>query len=209
LFAEQVSSPVSAAVDVSNAVAGSLVDFAHWLGQPQTYVPIAPEIAAGEPSFPMGPALEETTDPNAFRDWRPVSHLEAAADVASVVGVIAPAARVVAEDAQIGGAVVRFRTFTALKRYLGSPGPGYQWHHIVEQTPDNLRAFGPEALHSTSNVVAVPTSVHIGKDSISAYYSSKPAFAKGMTVREWLSRQSFQAQRAFGIKTLKRYGQWR
>jgi hypothetical protein len=203
LFAEQSDSPVSTVVDVSNAVAGSLVDFAHWLGQPQTYVPIAPEIAAGEPAFPVGPALEETTDPHALRDWRPVSHLEAAADVVSVVGVIAPAARVVAEDTEIGGEVARFGSFAEFKQHVGSPGAGNHWHHIVEQTPGNLEAFGPEALHNTRNVVAVPKSVHVGRGSISAYYSSKRPFTNGRTVRQWLAPKSFQAQRRFGIRTLR------
>jgi hypothetical protein len=188
-------------------VAGSLVDFAHWLGEPQTYVPIAPEIAAGEPGFPMGPALEATTDPHAFRDWRPVSHLEAAADVASAVGELAPAARLLAGEAEVGGEVVRFSSAAKLKRYLGSPGPGNEWHHVVEQTPKNLKRFGAQAIHRTDNVVAIPKSVHRGKDSVSAYYSSNQPFTKGRTVRRWLSTQSFRAQRQFGIRTLKDFGQ--
>jgi hypothetical protein len=79
----------------------------------------------------------------------------------------------------------------------------------VEQTPANLRRLGPEAIHSTDNVVRVPTSVHLGKNSISAYYSSITPFTKGQTVRQWLSTQSFEAQREFGIATLKRFKQWK
>jgi hypothetical protein len=193
---------VGTLVDVSNSVASTLVHAANWLQQPATYVPIAPEIAAGEAGFPMGAAAEETTDPNAFRDERPVSNLEVAADAVGIAGAIVPAARVIAEASE-AAPVMRFSTLSRLKQYLGPAGNGYQWHHIVEQTPGN------QAIHSTDNVIRIPTSVHIGKGSISADYSSKPAILNGLTVRQWLSTQSFQAQRDYGIRMLKRYGQWK
>ena len=63
-----------------------------WLLQPGSYDPIKPEIAAGEPSIP-GAALEETTDPNAFEAWRPVSHLETMGNFLGVAGALAPVAR--------------------------------------------------------------------------------------------------------------------
>jgi hypothetical protein len=201
--------PVATLVDVSNSVASTLVHAANWLQQPATYVPIAPEIAAGEAGFPMGAAVEETTDPNAFRDWRPVSNLEIGADAASAVSIVAPAARVVAEETDWTGRVMRFNSFAELKQYLGSPGPGNQWHHIVEQTPKNLRTFGAQEIQSTDNVIAVPKSVHVGKNSISALYSSKPDYTKGLTVRRWLSTQSFLAQRQFGVRILKSRRQWK
>jgi hypothetical protein len=47
------------------------------------------------------------------------------------------------------------------------------WHHIVEQTAGNIGRFGQGAIHSVENLVQVPRELHIGKDSISAYYSSK------------------------------------
>jgi hypothetical protein len=202
--------PVSSFVDFSNTVASRIVDAARWLQQPAGEVPIAPEIAAGEPGFPMGAALEETTDPNALRDRRPVSHLEVGLDALGVAGAVVPGVRAVAEGAEAAGEVKRFASIYALRRYLGPAGKGYQWHHIVEQTPKNLETFGAEAIHSTDNVVRVPTSVHVGKNSISAFYSSsKQRFTDGRTVREWLSTQSFAAQRRFGIKTLRRFGQWK
>ncbi len=199
---------MAALVDASNSVASTLVDAANLAQQTATHVPILPEIASGEPGFPMGAAWEETTDPNAFREWRPVSNLEVAADAVGVVGAVVPAARAIAEAPE-AAAVMRFSSAYRLKRYLGSAGEGYQWHHIVEQTPGNLKRFGPEAIHSTDNVVAVPKSIHVGKNSISALYSSKPRFTHGVTVRRWLSKQPFRAQRQFGIKTLKSRGQWK
>ncbi|MBN8468118.1 hypothetical protein JYJ95_16475 [Corallococcus exiguus] len=96
-------------------------------------------------------------------------------------------------------------SFSALKRARGPAGPGKQWHHIVEQTDGNVQRFGPQALHNTENVIALDESVH---HQISRYYSSKDPFTTGgqMTVRQWLSSQSLQAQRDFGMMILMRYG---
>jgi hypothetical protein len=99
-----------------------------------------------------------------------------------------------------------FNSFTALKRFLGSPGAGNQWHHIVEQTPGNLKLFGADVIQNTNNIVALPSSVHIGRGSISAYYSSAQRFTNGQTVRQWLSTQTLQEQRQFGVQTLKEFG---
>ena len=63
------ANPVAALVDVSNSVASTLVDAANLAQQTATHVPILPEIASGEPGFPMGAAWEETTDLNLFREW--------------------------------------------------------------------------------------------------------------------------------------------
>jgi len=95
-------------------------------------------------------------------------------------------------------------SFSGLKSALGSAGKGKQWHHIIEQTPGNVERFGPHALHNTENVIAIDEGIH---RKISAYYSSKdPRFTGGQTVRQWLSGQSFQAQRKFGLTVLQGYG---
>jgi uncharacterized protein RhaS with RHS repeats len=94
-----------------------------------------------------------------------------------------------------------YRSFSALKRALGSPGAGNQWHHVVEQS--QVGKFGASAIHNVDNVVAVPTSVH---QQISAYYSSKFPFTGGKTVRQWLSGQSFDQQRDFGLQVLRDFG---
>jgi hypothetical protein len=95
-------------------------------------------------------------------------------------------------------------SFSGLKNALGSAGQGKQWHHIVEQTEGNIQRFGPHALHNTENVIAIDEGIH---RRISAYYSSKDArFSGRQTVRQWLSGQSLQAQREFGLKVLQDYG---
>ena len=60
-----------------------------------------------------------------------------------------------------------------------------------------MERFTPERIHSTENEVALDKSVH---DKIGPFYSSK-AFkytgTRALTVRAWLSTQSYEAQRAF------------
>lgn len=95
-----------------------------------------------------------------------------------------------------------FKSFDAFKRAFGAAGKNQHWHHIVEQTPGNIERFGAEAIQNTNNLVRVNASIHVGKGSISAYYSSIQPFTNGQTVRQWLSGQSFAQQTQFGLKVL-------
>jgi hypothetical protein len=86
---------------------------------------------------------------------------------------------------------------------LGAAGPGKQWHHIVEQTPGNVERFRPHALHNTENVIPLEEGLHT---QISAFFSRKRFFitnSENLTVREWLSTQSFEAQRQFGLQAIE------
>lgn len=104
--------------------------------------------------------------------------------------------------ADTAGIVRSFKSFDALKAALGPAGDGKVWHHVVEQRPSNLARFGPEAIHNTENVVAVPREVN---QRIADYYSSIPTrgFTGGKTVRQWLDGQPFQKQREFGLLILQ------
>ena len=92
-----------------------------------------------------------------------------------------------------------FNTFGQLKGYLGSPGTGNQWHHIVEQSQIGKSGFSPQMIHNTNNIVAINSNTHA---AISGYYSSIQPFTNGMLVRNWLAGQSFEAQYAFGIDVI-------
>jgi hypothetical protein len=95
-----------------------------------------------------------------------------------------------------------FKSFSAFKRALGSAGEGKNWHHIVEQHAANLEKFGPEALHNTENIIKLSTPVH---QRVSAFYSSiqRELTNSTLTVREWLSTQSYEAQRQFGLRVIE------
>jgi hypothetical protein len=94
-------------------------------------------------------------------------------------------------------------SFSGLKNALGPAGEGKQWHHIVEQTPGNLERFGPHALHNTENVIPLEQGLHT---RLSALYSSIRLNITGsnsLTVRQWLSTQSYEAQRKFGLLAME------
>jgi hypothetical protein len=93
---------------------------------------------------------------------------------------------------------------------MGPAGPGKEWHHIIEQTPGNVKRFGGEALHNTENVIELDKALHT---RVSAFYSKKALKVTGsriLTVRQWLSTQSHEAQREFGLLAVEnvRNGIW-
>jgi hypothetical protein len=96
-----------------------------------------------------------------------------------------------------------WRSHSGITKALGPAGEGKMWHHIVEQTKSNVKRFGPEAIHNTENVIPIGTPIH---KEISRIYSSKLDETGGMVVREWLRFQSYEQQRAFGLKILRRFG---
>ncbi|AKF82587.1 hypothetical protein MFUL124B02_28905 [Myxococcus fulvus 124B02] len=93
-------------------------------------------------------------------------------------------------------------SFSGFKSALGAAGPGKQWHHIVEQTPGNVERFGPHSLHNTQNVIPLDAAIH--KEVSRIYSSIRPGItnSRTLTVRRWLSAQSYEAQRAFGLRTI-------
>jgi hypothetical protein len=91
-----------------------------------------------------------------------------------------------------------FKNFSQLKKYLGSPGKGNQWHHIVEQSQIKKSGFDTYNVNNINNVMPLPKEVH---KAVSAYYSSKPGGRFGsMTVRDWLAGKSFDFQYKFGLE---------
>jgi hypothetical protein len=96
-----------------------------------------------------------------------------------------------------------FETFNDAKKFLGSPGEGNQWHHIVEQSQINKSGFSATQIQNTNNLIAVDKATHA---KISGYYSSKQAFTEGKTVRDWLAGQSYEKQFEFGMQKLKDFG---
>jgi hypothetical protein len=102
-----------------------------------------------------------------------------------------------------------FRSFRAFKRYMGKAGEGKEWHHLVEKR--NARRFGAEAIHNTENIVALDKDLHT---RVSAFYSAirpRITHSESLTVRQWLSTQSYEAQRQFGLTAIEnvRKGLWR
>ena len=84
---------------------------------------------------------------------------------------------------------------------MGNAAEGNQWHHIVGQHADNIRKFGAESIHNTNNLVEIPKELHY---KINGYYNSKPLELGGLTVRDWLKTQSFEAQYEYGLEIVQK-----
>jgi len=99
-----------------------------------------------------------------------------------------------------------YRSFSAFTRAEGSAGRGFAWHHIVEQTRGNVALFGTRAIHSTENITRLPHGAGTIHARISGYYSSKQWFTNGLTVRQWLSTQTFPELAKFGRDVILQFG---
>lgn len=100
---------------------------------------------------------------------------------------------------------VGYSSFRAFKAANGSAGEGMAWHHIVEQNPSNITKFGPEAIHTESNLIKLPNGAGSIHAKISGFYSSKMP-GTSMHIRDYVKTLPFQEQYQFGLDALKRFG---
>ncbi|WP_395811934.1 hypothetical protein [Archangium minus] len=94
-------------------------------------------------------------------------------------------------------------SFSGFKKAMGSAGPGKEWHHIIEQTPGNVKRFGSESLHNTENIVSLDKGIHTRLSSIYSSIRYDITQSYTLTVRQWLSTQSYEAQREFGLLAIE------
>lgn len=102
-----------------------------------------------------------------------------------------------------------FQTFGEFKKTMGVAGSGLAWHHIVGQTTSNLQRFGAEAIHNTGNLVRLEHGTGSIHQEITNFYNSvQPELTATdcVTVRGWLSTQSFAEQQDFGIRVIIAFG---
>ena len=95
-----------------------------------------------------------------------------------------------------------FDNFKQLKKEIGSPGEGKEWHHIVEQCQINKSGFSSNMIQNANNIIAIDKKTH---RAISGYYSSIQDFSNNMTVRSWLAGQSFEVQYNFGLYVIGKF----
>ncbi|HYO53173.1 hypothetical protein [Archangium sp.] len=177
----------------------------------------APGLAAKVPKLPGAMQAAVQAETQVGIRLAAVGEVEMVAVNAETVTIaLAPGAVAMTARAMSGAAAKAppngFRawgSYSGFKRAMGSAGPGNEWHHIVEQTPGNVKQFGAQALHNTENIVPLDKNLHT---RISSFYSSVRRDITGspLTVRKWLSTQSYEAQREFGLLAIKniRKGIW-
>jgi len=100
------------------------------------------------------------------------------------------------------GESVGFKNFRQLKKHLGSPGEGMEWHHIVEQSQLKKSGFSAHQIHNTNNIIAVNKGTH-GK--ISGRFTTKISDT-GPSLRNYLAGKSYAFQYHEGIRVLKMFG---
>lgn len=95
-----------------------------------------------------------------------------------------------------------------MKNYLGNPGEGKAWHHIVEQSQVGKRAnFSASEVNNVNNIISIPHGSGTVHSKISAHYSSKFDYTDGLTVRDWLATKSFDEQFEYGKELLEQFGE--
>lgn len=70
--------------------------------------------------------------------------------------------------------------------------PAGGWHKL----------WGMENINNINNIIKLHSGAGSILAKISAHYLSKQFFTNGLTVRQWLSSQSFNEQYEYGIKML-------
>jgi RHS repeat-associated protein len=99
-------------------------------------------------------------------------------------------------DAAEGG----YHSFAAFKRAMGPAGDFMDWHHIVAQAK-NVAQFGADVIHNPKNLAAIPRDLH---RKITGFMNSKQPFTNGLTVREWLQKQSLEEQWNYGRRLMEK-----
>jgi len=117
--------------------------------------------------------------------------------IALAPGAVAMAARGTGSGASIGYRA--WGSFSGFKKAMGPAGKNKEWHHIVEQTPGNVKRFGPQALHNTENIIPLDKSLHTKLSSLYSSVRYDITQSLTQTVRQWMSTQSYEAQREFGL----------
>ncbi len=172
----------------------------------------APGLAAKVPTLPGSMQAAVQAETQVGIRLAAVGEVESVAVSAETVTIaLAPSAVAMTAQAMSAAAAKAppngFRawgSYSGFKKAMGSASPGKEWHHIVEQTPGNVRRFGPKALHNTDNIVPLDKGIHT---RISSLYSSIQPDITGsatLTVRQWLSTQSYEAQREFGLIAIEK-----
>nr|WP_225413031.1 hypothetical protein [Stigmatella hybrida] len=175
---------------------------------------MAPGLAAKVPKLPGAAQAAVQAEAQVGIRLAAVGAVETVTVSAETITIaLAPGAVAMAARGTGGGTSAKTRptgyrawgSFSGFKKALGPAGPGQEWHHIVEQTPGNMKHFGPHALHNTGNIIPLDKILHT---DVSAFYSSirRDITGSPLTVRQWLSTQSYEAQRDFGLLAIKNIG---
>jgi hypothetical protein len=95
------------------------------------------------------------------------------------------------------------RSLEELQRAAYSPAPGYDVHHIVEQTPAADDGFSKSTIDAPENLVRISRLKHW---EITAWYATKNRAFRNQSPREYLQGRSWGVRRSLGLKVLREFG---
>lgn len=94
------------------------------------------------------------------------------------------------------------RTLKELQDGVGQGRPGYDDHHIIEQTAAQKWGLTRSEINDKSNVVSIPRLKHY---QITGWYQkANPQFG-GLSPRQYLSDKGLEERRAVGLRALELY----
>jgi hypothetical protein len=94
------------------------------------------------------------------------------------------------------------KTLEELQRAVQEPKPGYDTHHIVEQTPAERFGFTRSQANDPENLVRVPRLRHY---EITGWYGTRTDEYGDLSPREYLSDRSWEERRRVGLDALVRF----
>lgn len=95
------------------------------------------------------------------------------------------------------------KSLEELRQAVSTPGPGYDIHHIVEQTPAEQEEFPRSRIDAPENLVRIPTLKHW---EINAWYQTPNEDFDGRSPREYLRGKSWSERTHVGQDALVRAG---
>jgi hypothetical protein len=66
-----------------------------------------------------------------------------------------------------------------------------------------VERFGPHAIHNTENVIPLEEGLHTRVSGFYSLIQQEITGSRSLTVRRWLSTQSYEAQRQFGLQAIE------
>lgn len=84
-----------------------------------------------------------------------------------------------------------------------TPAPGYDIHHIVEQGPARAEGFSQAMIEAPENKVRIPVYKHW---QITGWYATKNPEFGGLSPREFLRNERWEAKISVGLKALRDHG---
>jgi hypothetical protein len=95
------------------------------------------------------------------------------------------------------------KTLEELQRAVSTPEPGYDIHHIVEQTQAANEGYSRSVVNSPDNLVRIPRMKHW---EINAWYQTRNPNYDWETPREYLIGRNWDVKRAVGLQALRKFG---